>query len=211
MKPAETSEKDILTLEILQDIVLDGIQRSHDTHKEDIRNFEETRQLINFLFEYAIKQVAHEGVNADEKITRINGELNADGLLLGYTHYICGSDTNTYNWSYLLTARDKFASFLSRFTSYITWVSKDMNAILSLLDVGKEMTFLIDGYLEIQAKYEDGKNRVEANVYFENLSRIYSISASGYRLTIKQGNDVLGVFWREHDCQLDKVLNFVKE
>lgn len=207
---AETFKKEILTLEFLQDMILEGVQRSHDEHKEDIRNFEETRKLINFLFDYARKQATHACNNADEKSTKIPNEIDNDSLLLGYTHYICSCDTNPYNWSYLLESRNRFAMFLSRFTSYIMWVTKDMNALLSSLNVDKKMAFVIDGYFEVKINFEEGENSIAANVYFENLSKIYSVAANGYRLTIKQGDNVLGVFWREHGCKLDKVLNFVK-
>lgn len=209
-EPAETFKKDILTLEFLQDMILEGVQRSHDEHKEDIRNFEETRKLINFLFDYARKQTTHACDKADEKTAKIPNEIDNDSLLLGYTHYICSRDTNPYNWSYLLESRNRFAMFLSRFTSYITWVTKDMNALLSSLKADKEMTFVIDGYFEVKINFEEGENSIAANVYFENLSKIYSVAANGYRLTIKQGDNVLGVFWREYGRQLDKVLNFVK-
>ena len=211
LEPAETHPKDILTLEILQDLVLEGIQRSHDEYNEDIRNFEETRKLVNFLLDYAIKQAKHDDGYAEEKDAIIAGELNADSLLLGYTHFICDSDTNPYNWSYLLASRNKFASFLSRFTSYITWVTKDMSVLLSSLNVDKEVTFVIDEFLGVMIRFEYGINSVEANVCFDNLSRIYSVSSNGYKLKVLFKDKVIGVFWRAKNSKLEEIIDFIKE
>lgn len=209
-KTVETT-KDILTLEILQDKVLEGIQRCHDNGNEDIRNFEDILHLLNFLFDYSIKQMQYAENNEKETESRIADDLKANDLLLGYTHYLSGCDTNPYNWSYLLDCRNRFANFLCRFTSYIVWVTKDINALLSSLDDKKKMTFVIDGYLELHTKVEEEKNVLEAHILFDELYRIYSISANGYRLKVLYEDKVIGVFWRSHNSNLDEVINFIKE
>lgn len=210
IKTVETP-KDVLTLEILQDKVLEGIQRCHDNGNEDIRNFEEILHLLNFLFDYSIKQMQAIGNNEKETESRIAGDLKASDLLLGYTHYLSGSDTNPYNWSYLLDCRNRFANFLCRFTSYIVWVAKDMNALLSSFDDKKEMTFVIDGYLGLHKKVEEENKVLEAHILFDELYRIYSISANGYRLKVLYEDKVIGVFWRNRNSNLDDVINFIKE
>lgn len=204
----ENSNTSILTLEILQDKVLDGIQHRYEDN-EEIRNFEETCQLLNFLFNYSIKQSQHDSSNGADVAASIAREISTDDLLLGYTHFICGSDTNTYNWSYMLENRNRFANFLNHFTSNIVWVVKDMNRLLS--SINRDMTFLIDGYLELVTNRKEGQTIIEANINFDELCRIYSANATGYRLTIKHLDIILGVFWRELDSNLDKVINLINE
>lgn len=204
----EDSNTSILTLEILQDKVLDGIQHRYED-SEEIRNFEEKRQLLNFLFNYSIKQSQHDSSNAADVAVSIAREISTDDLLLGYTHFICDSDTNTYNWSYMLENRNRFANFLNHFTSNIVWVVKDMNRLLS--SINRDMTFLIDGYLELVTNRKEEQTIIEANINFDELYRIYSANATGYRLTIKHLDIILGVFWRELDGNLDKVINLINE
>lgn len=206
-----TTKTDVLTLQVLQDMVLDGIQRCRDHNEVELRNFEETRQLLNFLFENSIKQLQLGSGNEEEIANIIKTELNADNYLLGYTHYICDSDTNPYNWRFLLENRNRYANFLYRFMSHIVWVTKDMNALLSSLSPYGEMIFLIDGYLEVKIKNENEKKTFEANVNLEEISRIYSVSESGYRLSVKYNGNVLGVFWREHNMKLNQVIDFIKD
>lgn len=210
-KTTETPAKKFLTLEILQDKVLEGIQRCNDNGNEEIRNFEEILHLLNFLFDYSIKQMQYYGNNEKETASRIAGDLRANDLLLGYTHYLSDSDTNPYNWSYLLDCRNRFANFLCRFTSYIVWVTKDLNTLLSSLDDNKEMTFVIDSYLGLHTRVEEKMNVLEANILFDELYRIYSISANRYRLKVLYGDKVIGVFWRDHNSKLDEVISFIKE
>ena len=204
----ENSDTGILTLETLQDKVLDGIQHRYEDN-EEIRNFEETCQLLNFLFNYSIKQSQHDSSNAADVAASIAREISTDDLLLGYTHFICDSDTNTYNWSYMLENRNRFANFLNHFTSNIVWVVKDMNRLLS--SINRDMTFLIDGYLELVTNRKEEQTIIEANINFDELYRIYSVNATGYMLTIKHNNIIQGVFWRELDSNLDKVINLINE
>lgn len=204
----EDSNTSILTLEILQDKVLDGIQHRYEDN-EEIRNFEETCQLLNFLFNYSIKQSQHDSSNGAGVAASIAREISTDDLLLGYTHFICDSDTNIYNWSYMLENRNRFANFLNHFTSNIVWVVKDMNRLLS--SINRDMTFLIDGYLELVTNRKEEQTIIEANINFDELYRIYSVNATGYRLTIKHLDFILGVFWRELDSNLDKVINLINE
>lgn len=204
----ENSDTGILTLETLQDKVLDGIRHRYEDN-EEIRNFEETCQLLNFLFNYSIKQSQHDSSNAADVAASIAREISTDDLLLGYTHFICDSDTNTYNWSYMLENRNRFANFLNHFTSNIVWVVKDMNRLLS--SINRDMTFLIDGYLELVTNRKEEQTIIEANINFGELYRIYSVNATGYMLTIKHNDIIQGVFWRELDSNLDKVINLINE
>ena len=204
----ENSDTGILTLETLQDKVLDGIRHRYEDN-EEIRNFEETCQLLNFLFNYSIKQSQHDSSNAADVAASIAREISTDDLLFGYTHFICDSDTNTYNWSYMLENRNRFANFLNHFTSNIVWVVKDMNRLLS--SINRDMTFLIDGYLELVTNRKEEQTIIEANINFGELYRIYSVNATGYMLTIKHNDIIQGVFWRELDSNLDKVINLINE
>ena len=153
----------------------------------------------------------HIGSNEKDIFTRIDMDLTANDLLLGYTHFLCSRDTNPYNWSYLLECRNRFAKFLCRFISYIVWVIRDMNVFLSSLNYKKEMTFIIDDYFGLHTKVEEGINVIEANIEFDELYRIYSISANGYRLKVVYEDKTIGVFWRDHNSKSDKVIDFIKE
>lgn len=206
----DTPPKDILTLELLQDKVLEGIQYCHDNGGEEIRNFDGIRQLLNFLFDYSIKQTHYNGGDAKDVSTLIDMDLKANDLLLGYTHFLCSSDTNPFNWSYLLECCNRFANYLCRFASYIVWVTRDMNALLPSLYDKKELTFVIDGYLVLHTKVEGEMNIIEANIVFDELYRIYSISTNGYRLKVLYVNKVVGVFWRDYNSKLDEVIDFVR-
>ena len=200
----------LLTLEILRDVVLEGIQSQNDNENNSIRNFEVIRQWLSFLFGFSIEHAQTDDNKNDEEV-RIVNEVKENALLLGFTHYVCDGDMNPFNWSYYLKCREKFAKFLYSFSSHIAWVVEDLDAILNLLQDDRGLTFVVDGYLVLQVKLSEGKKVFSANICFDHLNGLYKVPSNEYRLIVKREDTILGVFKRAYKTKLGTIMDFLED
>lgn len=184
--PINNEQKKIITVSLLREKIMDGLEDSQDNKLATPRLLASKRAFIDFLFELATKV---------KSFNDVWHQIEDDFFLLGYTFCLSHVEMNPFTWNYLQEERKQLADFLWRFCQHINYVVGDLNYFICQHHEAQTISLEVDEYLTVTLRKADEGLYIVCKIDMESdLEQIHRIRANSYTLRVKCDERHFGVY-----------------